>query len=158
MTEPTEPSNYDQLYPGRFMKAGQFLGKKPTLTITTILNEELEGENNEKKIKVVIGFAETKLQLVACKTNGICLREMFGKILANWKGKKVTLFAGEWKGKEAVRVWGSPNIEQDMEVTVKLARRRAFNMTMHCTAKSGQVPIPPAAVIAPEENQACTPD
>src|SRR6185437_13183500 len=91
-----KPTVFDQLYPGRFLKAGELLGKKVTLTIADVDVEELEGDGGAKKVKAIISFRETKKQLVACKTNGLCLREMFGKELANWTGKRVTLFEDTW--------------------------------------------------------------
>src|SRR6185369_2267012 len=54
-----KPKNYDDLYPGRFLKAGNFNGQKVTLTIKDYDLETLEGENGEKKAKAIIHFEET---------------------------------------------------------------------------------------------------
>ena len=35
-----KPVDWDELYPGRFLKAGEFKGKKPTLTIAAVNIEE----------------------------------------------------------------------------------------------------------------------
>lgn len=126
-----KPTVYDQLYPGRFIKAAELLGKKVTLTIEDVDVEELVDDSGSPKVKAVISFKETPKKLVACKTNGFCIREMFGKELANWVGKRVTLFEDVWNGEPATRVWGSPDIEQDIEVTISLPRRRPFKKTMH---------------------------
>lgn len=126
-----KPTVFDQLYPGRFLKAGELLGKKVTLTIADVDVEELEGDGGTKKVKAIISFRETKKQLVACKTNGLCLREMFGKELANWVGKRITIFEDVWNGEPATRVWGSPDIAADFDVEVALPRRRPFKKTMH---------------------------
>jgi hypothetical protein len=132
-----KPVDFDQLYPGRFIKAGELLGKKVTLTISDVDLEDLMGEDNKPKAKCTVAFRETEKMLIACKTNGICIREMFGKKLSNWLGKRITIFEGTWNGEPATRVWGSPDIEKDFEVEVQLPRRRAFKMTMHKTeAKS----------------------
>ena len=126
-----KPVDFDQLYPGRFLKAGEFLGKRVTLTISSVDTEDLMGEDGKEKVKAIISFAETEKKLVACKTNGICLREMFGKKLAEWEGKKVTLFPDTWNGEPCIRVWGSPDIAAEFEVLVSLPRRRPFKKTMH---------------------------
>ena len=89
--------SYDELYPGRFLKAGELLGKKPSLTITDIFHEELQDQIGTKT-KAIIKFRETQKMLVACKTNGLCIKAMFGKTLADWIGKRITLFAGQFKG------------------------------------------------------------
>lgn len=134
MEEPRKlpkPVDFDQLYPGRFIKAGELLGKKVTLTIAEVDLEELVGEDGKPKAKAVIGFAETPKRLVACKTNGICLREMFGKSLADWVGRRVTIFPDTWNGEPCIRIWGSPDIDADKEVQITLPRRRPFKKTMH---------------------------
>lgn len=126
-----KPVDFDQLYPGRFIKAGELLGKKVTLTISDVDLEDLMGEDGKEKVKAIVSFRETEKKLVTCKTNGICLREMFGKVLADWPGKKVTLFPDTWNGEPCIRIWGSPDLEEDIEVTVTLPRRRPFKKVMH---------------------------
>jgi hypothetical protein len=125
-----KPVDFDQLYPGRFLKAGELLGRKVTLTMTSIDIEELEGEGG-KKIKATVTFKETEKQLVCCKTNGICIKAMFGKVLATWVGKRITIFPDTWNDEPCIRIWGSPDIAQDQEVEIALPRRRPFKKTMH---------------------------
>src|SRR5882757_10363183 len=96
-----KPTVYDQLYPGRFIKAQELLGKKVTLTISDIELEDLIGDTGAAQTKCIISFKETPKKLVACKTNGLCIKEMFGKELANWMGKRVTLFEDVWNGEPA---------------------------------------------------------
>jgi hypothetical protein len=161
-----KPVDYDQLYPGRFIKAGELLGKKVTLTITDVDMEDLMGEDGKPKAKATVAFKETEKQLVMCKTNGLCLKGMFGKKLSDWIGKRVTLFPDTWNNEPATRVWGSPDIAQDIEVEVSLPRRRPFKKTMHAmgkangngTAKSGaQAPAPdPAAWVETLNGQEST--
>lgn len=126
-----KPSVYDELYPGRFIKAGELLGKKVTLTIEDVDLEELEGDDRKKQAKAIISFRETQKKLVACKTNGLCLREMFGRQLHDWIGKRITLFEDSWNGEPCTRIWGSPDIEADKDVELSLPRRRPFKKTMH---------------------------
>lgn len=125
-----KPLDWDELYPGRFIKAGEFKGKKPTLTITDVKIDELIGDKGPQ-IKGVISFKETEKQWALNKTNGICLKEMFGRKVQEWVGKRVTLFAAMWDGEECIRIWGSPEIPQDRDVTVSLPRKRPFSMIMH---------------------------
>lgn len=125
------PTVYDQLYPGRFIKAGELLGKKVTLTISDVELEDLVGDDAVPKTKCIISFKETPKKLVACKTNGLCVKEMFGKELANWLGKRVILFEDVWNGEPCTRIWGSPDIQEEFEVTVELPRRRPFKKVMH---------------------------
>lgn len=98
------------------------------------------GEDNKPKAKATVAFKETEKQLVMCKTNGISLKAMFGKKLSDWIGKRVTLFPDTWNGEPATRVWGSPDIEKDIDVEIALPRRRPFKKTMHAMGKSKPAP------------------
>lgn len=131
-----DPVDWDQLYPGRFIKAGEFMGKKPNLTITAVKLDELEG-NKGKQVKGIISFRETEKALALNRTNGICLKAMFGRKVQDWVGKSVALYAGEWNGEECIRVWGSRDIAADMEVSVELPRKRPIKMTMHKVPPKG---------------------
>jgi hypothetical protein len=133
-----KPTVFDQLYAGRFLKAGELLGKKVTLTMSSVDLEELQGDDGAKKAKAIISFKETEKKLVACKTNGISIKAMFGPKLADWVGKRVTIFPDTWNGEGCIRVWGSPDIAQDVEVEISLPRRRPFKKTMH---KMGTKPV-----------------
>lgn len=130
-----KPTSYDELYPGRFLKAADLLGKKVTLTLADVDLEELEGDDG-KKTKCIISFAGKTKKLVACKTNGLCIKEMFGKDIANWIGKRITLFEDVWNGEPCLRVWGSPDIPEEMEVLITLPRRRPFKKTLHKVERS----------------------
>jgi hypothetical protein len=125
-----KPVEWDELYPGRFIKTGDLKGKNVTLTIASVDLDELEGETG-KKIKGVIGFERTEKQLALNKTNGICLKEMFGKKVQEWVGKRVTLMPSMWNGEDCIRVYGSPDLPESKEITVSLPRKRPMAMTMH---------------------------
>ncbi len=133
------PVDFDQLYPGRFLKAGEFLGRKVTLTISDVELDELEGDKG-KKVKGVVSFKETTRQLCLNRTNGICLKAMFGRKLAEWAGKRVTLFPGNWNGEECIRVWGSPDIAKDEEIVIELPRKKPTRMLMHKVVKGAEKP------------------
>jgi hypothetical protein len=125
-----KPVDWDELYPGRFIKASDLKGKNVTLTIASVDLEELEGDKG-KQIKGVVGFEKTEKQLALNKTNGICLKEMFGKKVQGWVGKRVTLMPSTWNGDDCIRVYGSPDMGEDKEIVVALPRKRPIPMTMH---------------------------
>ncbi|HEY3494778.1 MAG TPA: hypothetical protein VGK73_08840 [Polyangiaceae bacterium] len=137
MNEPArkKPVDWDELFPGRFLKAGELKGKKVTLTVASIDTEKLPSNEGGEKVKGIITFRGTDKQLALNKTNGICIREMFGRVLADWIGKRIVLFPTEWNGEPAVRVYGSPDIPRDLKVEVQLPRRRPIPMTLHATGK-----------------------
>lgn len=142
--------SYAELYPGRFVKAEDFHGKDVTLTIKDIDLDELEDQRG-KKMKCVVSFLEVKKQLVLVKTNGECVKGMFGPKVRGWIGKRVTFFpeTGTFFGKrqQAIRVRGSPDIAADMTFTCKVGRDEPFEVTMKKTApkangKAAPVPAP----------------
>jgi hypothetical protein len=135
-----DPLDFDELFPGRFLKAGEFKDKKVTLTMTKIKLEELVGDKGAV-VKGVVMFKETEKHWALNKTNGMCLRAMFGRQVQAWVGRRVTLYPGSWDGEQAIRVWGSPDIDKDQDVQIALPRKRPFNMMMHAMRK----PAGPAA-------------
>lgn len=160
------PVDWDDLYPGRFIKAGELQGKKLTLKIAKIQIDELVGEKGPK-IKGIITFERddphAAKEMALNKTNGTCLREMFGRKVQDWKGKRVTLFAtviesGAFKGKDAIRIHGSPDIAADMEITITMPRKRPVVMTMHRMLPKGAAAATstskPAADAGPSTSEA----
>lgn len=131
----TLPGSYSEMYPGRFLKSDMLKGQKVTITITDILGEDLIGENNKAKSEWIVKIKERPLQLVLNKTNGFCLYRMFGGDPHSWIGKRITIYPTTTKfGKDtvdAIRVWGSPDIAEDMEITVPQGRKKAWNTVMH---------------------------
>lgn len=128
-----KPIDFDELYPGRFIKAGEFKGKQVTLRIAGVSIEELVGDKGPQ-IKGVVSFEKTEKVWALNKTNGICLKEMFGRKVQEWVGHRVTLFPSTWDGEECIRVFGSPDIAAELEITISLPRKRPYSMTMHRVA------------------------
>lgn len=133
--------DYDQLYPGRFLKAGEFNGKPVTLTISAVDVEDLPQDKGGDRARGIISFRETKRQLVLNRTNGECIKAMFGRVVPEWIGKRVTLHPVmiNFGGAEelAIRVKGSPDIQAPITAEVKLPRRKPFTMRMEVTGKRG---------------------
>lgn len=131
----TRVRDYDELYPGRFLKAGAFKGETPTYTIEDVNVEELHGDKG-KEMKATVVFSDAKQGWVMCKTNGLCLKGMFGRSLDDWIGKRVTLFAEDFEGEPAIRVWGSPDITEDIKVLIAFPRKKPYTRTMRPTGKA----------------------
>lgn len=120
----TADYDYDQLFPGRFLKSGEFKGKDVTLTISDVKLEDMEDKRKGTVVKCIVSFKETKRQLVLNKTNGECLKGMFGRKVATWVGKKVTFYPENVRAfgasKLAIRVKGSPDIAADMNIVCQI--------------------------------------
>lgn len=132
--------DYDQLFPGRFMKSGEFGGKDVTLTVAGIRIEELPQEKGGDRARGIVGFKETKKELVLNRTNGECLKALWGRETNAWIGKRVTLYPAPHKDSftgevgTAIRVRGSPDLPADKQVEIRLPRKKATRVTLYNTA------------------------
>ena len=130
-----KPVDVDDLFPGRFLKAGQLRDAKPVVTISAVDLAELPDEKTGGTIiRGALSFQEMKYQMVINKTNMLCLRAMFGRDLTKWVGRKVALFAGKHRGEPAIRIWGSPELREPIEVAIKLPKQSAYKHTLHPVA------------------------
>lgn len=130
-----DPVDYDELYPGRFIKSGDLRGRDVNLTIASVEVDDLEGTKG-KQAKGVVHFKETKKALVLNRTNGECIKAMFGRKIADWIGKRVTLYPQKIESEVAdlaIRVRGSPDLAADVEFELHLARKRPRPMTLKKT-------------------------
>lgn len=144
------PGSYSEMYPGRFLKADMFKGKKITLTIKAIEGDELVGENNKSKQEWLVKFVERPLEFVLNKTNAFCLYRMFGGDPHSWIGHKITMFPTKTKfGRDdvdCIRIWGSPDIAEDMEITVPQGRKKRWETVMHAVKVSSSNGVAPKPV------------
>lgn len=143
-----KPISYDELYPGRFIKAADLRGQRTTLQIIEVIREELQDEKGVKT-KGILKFRGTDKQLALNRTNGECIKGMFGHLLADWIGKRITLAPVPYDGTlplditHMIRIYGSPDIANDMKVNVRLPRKRPIAITMHKVEKGSAKPAQP---------------
>lgn len=146
--------DFDELYPGRFIKAGDLKGRDVNLTITKVHVEELEG--SKKQSKGVISFRETPKELVLNRTNGECIKALFGRKLADWIGKRITIYPAAIQSDLAdlaIRVRGSPDIANDVTFTLSLARKRPRPVTLKKTGTNGKAAPQSAPEPEPEPEE-----
>lgn len=133
------PNSYSEMYPNRFLKADLLKGQKVTLTVKDIIGEELTGDDEKSQLKWILRFVERPLELVIPKVNGECFRRMFGNDPHTAIGKRVTLFPTKTKAfgqvVDCIRIWGSPDLEADMPISVRDGGgRKRKEMVMHKVA------------------------
>lgn len=137
--ERKQPLDFDELFPSRFLKAGELRGKRVTLTIASVDLEDLVDEDGEERTKGVLSFSETNKQLVVNKSNGIFLRAMFGREVQAWVQKRITLHAAIWNSEPCVRIFGSPDIPHDIQHELRLPRRKPIPVTLRRTGQTSSV-------------------
>jgi hypothetical protein len=152
------PDSYSAMYPSRFMKADGFKGKKLLFTIKAIFGEDLlSSEDEATKQEWVTQFEDTRLEWVMNKTNAYCLFRMFGGDPHTWVGKRIVLYGqpGVWFGEkgEAIRVYGSPDIPEDLPITLRFLRKKKDrNMVMkRVVDPKTKTATPPTETMAAEE-------
>jgi hypothetical protein len=127
--------DYALMFPGRFLKAADFLGKTVTLTIRAVRTEELPQDGGGNKVKGIVGFAETKKELVLNRTNAECLRALWGRETDAWIGQRVSFYPAIWNGEPAIRVRGAPHLTEPMNVEIKLPKRKPIHQQLLPTGK-----------------------
>jgi len=145
---------YDQLFPGRFIKAGEMGGKPVTMTIKDVYLDTLEGEDGREKQQAIVSFTETKRELALNKTNAQCMLAMWGPDTGAWLSKRLTIMperdaSGLSDSGLCIRVKGSPDITKAIEAQIKLPRRRP--MTRRLVPTGGEPPITPDDDIIPDD-------
>jgi hypothetical protein len=122
------------MFKGAYVSAAELGEKTPTLTISDVKIVKLEGDDGTSKDRGVVYFKETDRGWVLCKTNALCLAQMFGPDTDSWKGKHVTLFSTKVsvgrEMKDGIRVKGSPDLTAPVDLVIKLPKRKAFTMTL----------------------------
>lgn len=130
-------------FPDKYLFAEDLSGKAITLTIGAI-NKDLLVTSKGKKNGIILTFVGAKKLLVLNKTNACLINEIFpvAKSLREWVGKRITIYPTKCQlGGETVdciRVWGSPELKADKEVTVKAGLKKV-QMKLHAV-KAGAEP------------------
>jgi len=129
---------FDQLFPGRFIKAGEMHGKPVTLTIKSIYLDEMEREDGTEKAQAIVTFKEIKREWALNRTNASCLRAMWGDDTDKWLGKRVSLYpeadtSGLAESGVCLRVKGSPDLDKTITAQIKLPRRRPIQKKLEKT-------------------------
>lgn len=163
-----KPLDYDQLFPGRFLKAGILNDQPATLTISAVDAESMPSTDDKgkskEKVRGIVTFRETDMQLALNVTNAQLIKGMFGRKPQEWVGKRVTVAPATDKfGRETVaciRVIGSPDLGGDIDVDVVLPKKKP--KTHRLTRTGGQarasVPVAPKAQeVTPEIVEATGP-
>jgi hypothetical protein len=132
-----ERMHYRAMFRGDYIAAVELPeNREVTRTIREVRLVQMESEDGVSE-KPVCFFAETHRGWVLNRTNAECLAGMFGEETSRWQGKRVTLYRTTVQlGRERVpgiRVAGSPDIDRDITVKVKLPRRKPQPMTMRRT-------------------------
>jgi len=128
--------HFEELYPGRFLKGVTLLQPKTIRIVEVVGDVELEGDDGAVKSKAVLRYKDndkhkdkpgeivwvrTNAQLAAVALNEPDHTKWAGRLLTIHHDKTVA-FGKEKKG--GIRVLGSPDLKQSVEVAIKMPRRK----------------------------------
>jgi len=141
--------SFDELYPGTYIKAGEFQGHPVTLTIKAVKREMLSNGAGGEEGAVTVDFAETEKQWVMNKTGAVCLRAMWGDDSGEWLGHRVTLHpvkdeSGLSESGLCIRVKGSPDLDKPLKFKARLGRKMVTR-TLQPTGNGKTPPEPQGA-------------
>ena len=89
----SDPVHYLDMYPSKYLRESDLKGQDVTLTIDTVSQEKvMRAGLKQPELKAVLGFKETDKLLIANKTNGTSIAKLHGVKVADWVGKKITVY------------------------------------------------------------------
>ena len=105
---PEKKKHWRSLAGKEFLVAEEFGGRDVTLTISEVVQEELQNERGKEK-KLVLKFKETDRKIACNVTNAKAITEVVGSgFISDWIGQKITFYAVNisafGKQQEAIRV------------------------------------------------------
>lgn len=137
MTEPVIPETFGECVNDRFISAEELGDAVWTVRIAQLYREELANEDGGVTMKTTMALANGKGEIhrkrvVLNRTNLEALRAMWGDRVADWVGKRVHLHAipNAFKGRPGIRVFGSPELAQDVTFDLKLPKKKAQKITL----------------------------
>lgn len=86
--------NVDQMFPSKYLKAGDCEEADLILTIAHVDMEDV-GQGEQAESKPVVYFSEVEKGLVLNKTNATTIAELHGRTTEQWTGKRIALYATE---------------------------------------------------------------
>tara|TARA_R110002020_G_scaffold108792_9_gene251926 strand:+ start:3792 stop:4349 length:558 start_codon:yes stop_codon:yes gene_type:complete len=111
-----------------------------TLTVKGVRKAEIAFEGQEPKVQMIMCFQEINSELTIAKINALPLIKLFGNNVALWAGKRVTFYATnqvmphpQRKDEPCIRVYGSPEIDQEMSCEWIPPKRRKIVQKLHPT-------------------------
>lgn len=79
------------LYASKYLNANDLKDGDVTTTMQEVSVTEVGGQNSEKRMKLIVQFAEIRKPMILNKTNADILSKRFGDDTDLWKNRTVTL-------------------------------------------------------------------
>lgn len=120
-----------------FPESGQM-----TLSVKEVRKVEVSFDGKEQEMHTVMSFQEIKAELTLAKINVIPIIKMFGNDVSKWIGKRITFYTTNQvmphplrKDEPCIRVYGSPDIHEELTCEWTPPKRRKLVQKLHPTGK-----------------------
>lgn len=120
-----------------FPESGQM-----TLTVKDVRKMEVSFDGKDKETHTVMSFQEIGAELTLAKINVIPIIKMLGNDVRSWIGKRITFYTTNQvmphplrKDEPCIRVYGSPDIREEMICEWTPPKRRKLVQKLHPTGK-----------------------
>ena len=111
-----------------------------TLTVKGVRKAEVAFDDQDPKLQTIMSFQEINSELTLAKINAIPLIKLLGNDVALWPGKRVTFYATNQvmphplrKDEPCIRVYGSPEIDEEISCEWTPPKRRKIVQKLHPT-------------------------
>jgi hypothetical protein len=111
-----------------------------TLTVKDVRTAEVAFDDQEPKLQTIMSFQEINPELTLAKINAIPLIKLLGNDVALWPGRRVTFYATNQvmpyplrKDEPCIRVYGSPEIDEEITCEWTPPKRRKVVQRLHPT-------------------------
>ena len=130
------PEDWTEFFQSRFLHAADLKGQNRTYKIAGSVMELLPDEKHPGQEKMLgsLRFEGEKKLLGLQRTLATCLKQMWGPKVADWVGKRITLFpttvrmpdpvSKKMVDAPCIRIFGSPDIAADITFDLQLPRKK----------------------------------
>ena len=124
-----------------WLKAYMFpANNRMTLTVKEVRRAEVSFDGKEQELHTVMSFQEINPELTLSKVNIIPIIKMLGNDVKAWRGKRITFYTTNQvmphpmrKDEPCIRVYGSPEISEEMISEWTPPKRRKLVQKLHPT-------------------------
>lgn len=100
--------NIYDLFPSRYITAGDLNGKSFVLTIKAVVLEDMQSHDQKRVTKPVVKFVGANKSMVLNRTNAMIIANLYGPSTDLWEGKRIEIYPTKVKAfggmQDAIRV------------------------------------------------------
>jgi hypothetical protein len=127
-----------------WLKAYMFpANNRMTLTVKGVRRAEVSFDGKDQELHTVMSFQEISPELTLSKVNIIPIIKMLGNDVKAWQGKRITFYTTNAimphpmrKDEPCIRVYGSPDISEEMDCEWTPPKRRKLVQRLRPTGYS----------------------